>query len=871
MSFKDCLIQKVESDDSDLTQKQADEFINIYDQLQERRAIDEKLSEMADQEIAERTVEIVKANKNGKKYQEMRQIKALEEAQEDMTSYRNQDIDEIWKPYGASVGNAGKRLKIGEGALGLLSADLGKRASYQSMEDIQKSLQAQYYGRVTDLMQEFKQSSNDDAKVMGRKLLRSIVDGEDVDPSTNAMAEAIDEVFGQIADDYRLAGGSLRILDDYFPNPDHDSRAILEAGKQQWIEKVKPKLDMNKMINPKTGQPMEREELDEFLSKAYDNITSAGDPDSEWGQRPTRALANERIDSRQLHFKSSKAWMEYNDEFGSADVFNSVVKYIDRMSRDIAMMRRLGPNPKKSKRVIEDIIQKKGNDLKDATNGTSKQLAQEEIDKFDNLYNQIMGRERGITNSDFDKYVNDINNVAVSATIGSAFLKAITSDAGFTGLTAWFNGMPATRAMAGTIKTFLDTAKGGERIRLAQEAQAVANSYKSRAIAQARYFNDIDGHGMTNWMADKTLKYSMMTPWTVAARSSWGLENLKFFRKLNDKNWDELQNETGGMLDSVLGRDDVFREQLGKYGVTKKDWEIFRQTPVHKDGQTGLELIRPRDVVTETMVEKTGLNKQQLRQVKEKFQRFILGEQQLAVPSVTYRARATLGDERSLSNPWARAIYKSFKMYKNFPITVWQTHMHRALQQSEMSNFMAYGSMLLATTTIAGGLGTQMSEIAKGREPRNMGFDETGFDWGQAAKFWGDSIIAGGGLGIFGDVLFRGAANPRTSLTDAVAGPSIGMANDAVGLTLGNAIQGLNPEQKMRLGRDASDFMERWTPGGNIWYSRLAVERGIFDNFQRMVDPKAYRDFRREEQRIRREEGQEWWSPPTDGFAGIYE
>ncbi len=56
------------------------------------------------------------------------------------------------------------------------------------------------------------------------------------------------------------------------------------------------------------------------------------------------------------------------------------------------------------------------------------------------------------------------------------------------------------------------------------------------------------------------------------------------------------------------------------------------------------------------------------------------------------------------------------------------------------------------------------------------------------------------------------------------------------------------------------------TPGRSLWYARLAMERLIFDEMQKMIDPTANAAFRRIERRALRERGQSFFSPPGSGF-----
>ena len=63
-------------------------------------------------------------------------------------------------------------------------------------------------------------------------------------------------------------------------------------------------------------------------------------------------------------------------------------------------------------------------------------------------------------------------------------------------------------------------------------------------------------------------------------------------------------------------------------------------------------------------------------------------------------------------------------------------------------------------------------------------------------------------------------------------------------------------------------------PGRSLWYARLALERLIFDELERAIDPKAAKSFRLIEQRARRDFGATvlraagWWAGARAGSRG---
>ncbi len=102
---------------------------------------------------------------------------------------------------------------------------------------------------------------------------------------------------------------------------------------------------------------------------------------------------------------------------------------------------------------------------------------------------------------------------------------------------------------------------------------------------------------------------------------------------------------------------------------------------------------------------------------------------------------------------------------------------------------------------------------------------------------------------------------------NTIAGPVLGTQLDqAARLTVGNLQELIKEGAAKSAGRELTRFAELMTPGRTLWYARLAMERLIFDEMQKMIDPGANAAFRRIERRALRERGQSFFSPPGSGF-----
>lgn len=152
----------------------------------------------------------------------------------------------------------------------------------------------------------------------------------------------------------------------------------------------------------------------------------------------------------------------------------------------------------------------------------------------------------------------------------------------------------------------------------------------------------------------------------------------------------------------------------------------------------------------------------------------------------------------------------------------------------------------------------QLKELAKGKTTRDMS------DY----HFWQAAFLQGGGMGLFGDFFLGDYSRfDRTPITEAL-GPGVGLFEDIYSATKGNLDKSAEDLSEGRELKDVNPLRDlfrvakRNVPLGSLWYGRLAVERLILDNLERMTDPNFDRRMRGLERKLTKESGQQfWWAP----------
>ena len=521
-------------------------------------------------------------------------------------------------------------------------------------------------------------------------------------------------------------------------------------------------------------------------------------------------MANRHQDSRFLVFKDADSWIEYQEKFGSPDFFNVMVGHIRSMSSEIAMLEVLGPNPNQAFKYLSDIAENDGN-----------------MGMVNSVWNVVSGSADmvDVNREAIAKGTAFTRHLLMAAQLGGAAISSIT-DPVYGKMTRAFNGLPIVKSIQHTVGQ-LNPADESDRA-FAAHLGMVMDGWSSQALVGSRFSGEMDPAGKASKISETLFRASGLTAWTQGQRNSFGL----------DFQW-HLARQMGNPLSNVESK---FQGMMRRYGITDDDWEVMRSVPLEEHG--GTSYFRPQNMHDLDLPTETVDN------LVTKILEAMNTEMDFAVPTPDARVRAIQtwgGKERgSFTGEAARMTM----MYKSFSMTQFMTHMYR----SGPKFVGVYAVRLGISLSIMGALAIQMKEISRGREPRKMDL-----------AFLGASIAQGGGLGIFGDFISASGVGNKSRFGNSVMatamGPGASLVEDVVGLGVSGFDFATDPftGDETNLGREAARLMQRYTPGNNLWYARLILERAIFDNLQEMTDPKAKQNRKKYERKIKTERGQDYW------------
>ena len=807
MSLRECIVNAREA--NEITPEQAREATDLFDDL-EKEYTGKMGRAAASAKAARDAFDALEREVFERKRRKLLQIQNWQEIKYNLDQYRNAkgEVDIVRAAEALFVGD--QRAKYSNVAV---REEIIERSATRMLDQILATFRRNMVGEIRN-------------KAQLKELVREIFEpGSTGSASAREMAEAWTQAADYLRQRFNAAGGRIPKRKDWGLPQIHNTLAVRKATYEEWRDFIQPRLDSVKMIDERTGLPFTPERMEMALKDVYETIRTDGMNKLIPGAvGQGKSIANRRLDHRFLVFKNADAWMQYQEKFGNANSFDTMFGHIKQMSKDIALMEILGPNPRATVSFLKQTIQKEAGMAADEA---AERAAGRAAARLDSYYLSVTGANNAPIDSKFGNTFAGLRQVLQSAQLGAASISALT-DLNFQRIARSYVGLPQVNTINQYIK-LLSPLNAEEKGRLAIRLGLIAEGWSTLASAQMRYVGDMSGPEITRRVSDFVMRASLLSPMTQAGRWAFGMEFLGTLADNVGKRFDEL--------------DAPLRKTFERYGIDEDRWNVMRSSPLYE--HEGATFLRAEDIEARTDVA-PGLARDLATRVME----MVETETNFAVPSSSLRGRVALtGDTRP--GTISGELSRSFAMYKNFGVTLVDTHLRRGMSQPGTKGKGRYFADLIISTTIMGALALQLKEMSKGRDPRPMTDN----------AFWLAAFLQGGGMGIFGDFMFSDVNRFDRGLAETVAGPVVGFADDLRKLTIGNLVEAAQGEDT-NAARELIRFAARYTPGSSLWYMRLGLERMVVDQLQLMADPQARSNMRRLESRYRREYGQRyWWKP----------
>lgn len=593
----------------------------------------------------------------------------------------------------------------------ILVRDLKDESGMVSIEALAQGIEATAQARLADIAEAIRPRRLGFARQT--RLMGDVSDELHGTATGNAAAKAFAGDVAKLLEDLRLrfnrAGGGIMRRGDWGLPHSHDATRLSRVTVQDYVRDVMPLLDRNKLLGG-DGRPLRDRQVAELLESTYHSVITEGATDSPF----SRAVANRHLEHRELHFKDGAAYRQYAQKYGEDNYWKVITDAVERRSREIALIERLGPNPE---RAFQDLTKDLGapGGLWVTTEAIYKNLAG--MQRPD----RIVWADRAAT----------VRTLLSAAQLGSAMTSSIT-DVGTAAINAAFNGMSWTRMLSR-----LGSLSGEEgRVFAARLGGSIEYALDNVGIAQR--FDDASGGTWATQAANAVFRASGLSAWTNWMRRA-------HFAEFSYVLADHAQQP----FDALPGR---FKAMLDSYGINADDWRRVRDAAVvDRNGEKFLQITTIPD-----------------EKVLTKIMGVVHQEMNLAILMPDARTRATLNrgfSEDSLGGMAAR----SFAQYKQYPVAMVFNNLYRymASKRIDMNSRIGYTTSLMVASTLLGGLAAQLKEIQKGREPRPID-----------GKFALAAFVQGGGAGIFGDFIFSNDNRYGQPWYATAMGPTGGAAYD---------------------------------------------------------------------------------------------
>lgn len=626
------------------------------------------------------------------------------------------------------------------------------------------------------------------------------------------------------------------------------------------------KVKMNGALSNPTD-PVEQMLFDVWWNIAHgkQDIMSGADDFGDF--RPPASKARSVSRSRVLHFKDADSWMAYNDAFGSGSLFNSQMSGLSRAAMNTALMRRWGPSP-------EGMFERKRATLLGQARALGDSKAAKKI-----------GEKR--RRDEFDEITGSLSSPASLrlAQIGRAIrIQQALAKLGGMALSSMSDTALASQTIKRAGGTFIDgyRAAFGGILRLgSEEAKEAADllDVASRAMAAsiAGRFMATDGiNGVMGGLQRIFYKVNAFEFIQTGVREGAAQTISRLIGQQADKPYGALN----------IG----FRETLERYGISEAEWELGRNGHLrpHKDAPAYQGLRQRRD---ESMPgDAPGRRYWTFEALDGIADRDLLNWRGLtgkdATPDAARRARADLGIkyramvqgllDDALTEPRARErvdlnaglqpgtawgeTIRLITQFQSFNRAILSRHLTPAWRGYAGQGRVSLLAHLIVATTLLGYFQVQAKEIVAGREPRGL-YDKDGeFQGGQLLAA---SMLAGGGLGIYGDFLFGEANRNGMGFTmGALFGPAVSEIERFITIA-GKAWSG-DPEKIDDLPGDIVRGAKANIPFANLFYTRAALDYAIWYQLQEAAAPGSVRKY---ERRVEDRQNTEFFISPAEAVG----
>jgi hypothetical protein len=655
----------------------------------------------------------------------------------------------------------------------------------------------------------------------------------------------IDKLWGYIVrqshDPYLVRDAAARLgkkdieIDQKYSNKYDEN---YQRNFQAWKEFTLDKLDTERTF-------ADVDDIDEFMLFAYnslvrnENVKSTG-TEFTYNARQTKDVQKSAKMKRVLHFKDADNWFDYNDMFGMSNLNESIFSGMQTAGRNIGIMDTLGTRPndnfEKIRKAVATRLVAEGRDSNKVSSS-----------KFNKFLAEIDGSVFTVEGFALAKYSAITRGIQSLAKLGGAVISA-TTDLGIYATEMKHQGRGFFSGMFEALNS-LARIKNTKQKKLIAEGLGFIADNAIYDVAGRYQVGDQMSKGWTK--TQRTFfKYNLLSWWTNTLKEGAMLGMANYFAKQKAIKFNDLNPDLRNLFET--------------YNINETSWNVIRKFAIEKadDGKEFIN-IKALDNITDGQVRLiTGQDNMSAREIAIARDRFkasvsgmLLDRSIYAVIEPDARVRASLRQGTMAGTYMGEAI-RFFGQFKAFPFAIVQKVVGRELANFKGPNKnIAKGligiSSLYVTATLLGYVAMTAKDLLKGRSPRDPFRMTTFFA----------AMMQGGGLGIYGDVLFS-ETRDGAGLLYATIGPGYTNLFDILA-----AVKDVMRGEPDKAGRKAYRVVSQNIPFLNLFYIKTAFDYMIGYQMLETINPGV---LKRVENRMEKEYGQEYLiTKPSAQFSGF--
>lgn len=625
--------------------------------------------------------------------------------------------------------------------------------------------------------------------------------------------------------DANEAGAWIGKEGGYITRQSHDPEKILRAGYAEWRKAAVQYFDLARMSAENA------DDLENTLHALWTNLASgnhlkntAGGDEKMTGFKGPANLAKKVSQGRVIHFKDADAWFDYNSQFGSGNLRESVASGLRHSADSTGLMRALGTNPKAMIDTIRDDLT-----LWAKEQGKPELVTklQDKRGRLDNFMSVIDGSINIPGNAMAARYSANIRSWQMMSKLGGMIMSQL-NDVAVYGAGARYQGRGFLSGMGEAIAGLGRSMKDQETRELAASL-GVALDNMVGELGRVGTFAEA---GSMSRMTQMFMKLNLGEWWTSRMRTSAAFGMAHHMALQAEKDWAHLHPD--------------YQRVLSLYNITPEKWEVIRQTATKE--VNGKAFILPEhlhsldDAAVESYLRATGGTVSPdgmagARREIEQNLRTYLSDQTTTLalePDAKVKAIMLQGTRPGTVTG---ELMRFLMQFKSFTGAYMQRIIGRELFGRGYEGDSIIGALragngefqglaqLIVMSTLLGYGSMALKDLAKGKTPRDPTESPE-----SAGKILLAAMVQGGGAGIYGDFLFGAASRMGGGTVETAAGPTISTLGRFVDL-YHKAIAGDH------FAANAIRETINNTPFLNLFYLRIALDYSLFYRMQESMSP----------------------------------